>query len=100
MVSDLQISTRIIGLDTIRDSGGLALSSRNSFLSGTEIQKARQLYDSLRQVASALDQGESHFLNLEKQATFLVSNWLSKVFWLLILFLTEPLLSGCSAVSI
>ena len=68
MVSDLQIGTRIVGLDTIRDSGGLALSSRNSFLSELEIQKARQLYSSLKQVASALDQGESNFLDLEKQA--------------------------------
>ena len=68
MVSDLQIGTRIVGLDTIRDPGGLALSSRNSFLSELEIQKARQLYSSLKQVASALDQGESNFLDLEKQA--------------------------------
>ena len=68
MVSDLQIDTRIVGLDTIRDSGGLALSSRNNTLSELEIQKARQLYSSLKQVASALDQGESNFLALEKQA--------------------------------
>ena len=48
MTKDLEIDTRIVGLEIIRDANGLALSSRNSFLSDKEICKARQIYLSLK----------------------------------------------------
>ena len=69
MTKDLEIDTQIVGLEIVRDTGGLALSSRNSALSEIEIDKARQLYRSLRKVARALHQREFKFSKLEKQAS-------------------------------
>ena len=68
MTKDLEINTRIVGLETIRDAGGLALSSRNSFLSDIDINKARQLYRSLRDAADALNRSDLQFSDLEKQS--------------------------------
>ena len=68
MTKDLEINTRIIGLETIRDAGGLALSSRNCFLSEIEIDKARQLYRSLQDAADALFRNEVKFSDLENKS--------------------------------
>ncbi|MBL4589474.1 MAG: pantoate--beta-alanine ligase [Alphaproteobacteria bacterium] len=53
MVKDLNISVHVIGCKIIRDAEGLALSSRNAYLSDDDIQVARQLNVILKQ-ASAL----------------------------------------------
>jgi len=43
MVRDLDLPVRIVGLPTIRDGHGLALSSRNAYLSEAELAVARSL---------------------------------------------------------
>ena len=47
MVKDLQMNIKIITVPTVRDPDGLAVSSRNVYLSAQERQAARVLYQSL-----------------------------------------------------
>lgn len=47
MSQELFLPTQIIGIDTVRAQDGLALSSRNGYLSETERQEAPQLFLSL-----------------------------------------------------
>lgn len=54
---DLDIPVEIIGAPTVRDAEGLAMSSRNAYLSPTELTVARQLNKILRSTARALELG-------------------------------------------
>ena len=68
MTKDLNIDTQIVGLEIVRDDGGLALSSRNNFLSELEIRKARQIYRSLQKTAKLINHSDVKFQDLEKLA--------------------------------
>ena len=48
MVTDLNYNIQICGGPTVRDQNGLALSSRNNYLSSTEQKQASILYNTLR----------------------------------------------------
>lgn len=61
LVRDLNMPVEIIGAPTVRADDGLALSSRNGFLSEQERAAAPILYRSLQQIADALKAGESDF---------------------------------------
>jgi pantoate--beta-alanine ligase len=57
MARDLDIPVRIIGCPTVREADGLAMSSRNRFLSAEERAKAPLLFEALSQAATALRDG-------------------------------------------
>lgn len=54
---DLDLPVEIVGAETVRDKHGLALSSRNAYLSDVELGVARQLNRILRDTAAALAAG-------------------------------------------
>jgi pantoate--beta-alanine ligase len=58
MVKQFAMPINIVGGETQRNEAGLALSSRNGYLSPTERQQAVQLSATLKTVASALRAGE------------------------------------------
>ncbi|WP_350334644.1 pantoate--beta-alanine ligase [Coralliovum pocilloporae] len=57
MARDLNLPTQIIGGETVREPDGLALSSRNAYLSDEERRKATRLILTLRETAIALKAG-------------------------------------------
>ena len=57
LVRDLDIPTDIVGSPTMRDGHGLALSSRNAYLSGPELAIARQLNGVLAEAGLAAASG-------------------------------------------
>ena len=61
MVNDLNMSVTIHGVPTVREVDGLAMSSRNGYLSATERQIAPMLYQVLCQVRQAILSGVSDY---------------------------------------
>lgn len=68
MVEDLQIPVQIEGMATVREADGLAMSSRNGYLTVEERAKAPAVYQVLTQTAEALQAGDQDFKSLEESA--------------------------------
>ncbi len=60
MVMDLNMDIQIIGLPTVRERDGLAMSSRNSYLSAEERQSALSLKKSLNLAERLFNEGEKN----------------------------------------
>lgn len=58
MARDLDLPTEILAVPTVRDAEGLALSSRNQYLSAAELGVARQLNKVLARAAAELRHGQ------------------------------------------
>jgi pantoate--beta-alanine ligase len=59
MARDLDIPTKILGLRTLREKDGLAMSSRNAYLSAVERRAAPTLHIVLTECAARLKAGQS-----------------------------------------
>jgi pantoate--beta-alanine ligase len=68
MVRDLCMPTEIRGVATMRESDGLAMSSRNGYLDAAQRDRAIRLYQVLGAVKAALESGSRDFAALEQQA--------------------------------
>lgn len=68
MVEQLNLPVRIVGAETVRAADGLALSSRNQYLSETERGEAVFLYHTLQEMRQAILQGERNFEQLQQRA--------------------------------
>ena len=68
MVDDLAMPVRIIGVETMREPDGLAMSSRNGYLSAGERATAPLLYRVISGLAQALRDGSGDFAGLQAQA--------------------------------
>ena len=68
-VEDLNFDIRIVGVDTGRATDGLALSSRNGYLTEAERMQAPQLYQALSDMAAQIRAGRQDYANLEQAAS-------------------------------
>jgi pantoate--beta-alanine ligase len=66
MVADLGMSIRIVGAPTVREPDGLAMSSRNQYLSADERKRAAKVYETLQWVGEQLRSGRRDFAMLSK----------------------------------
>jgi pantoate--beta-alanine ligase len=66
MAKDLDLPLKVVGVPTVREKDGLALSSRNAYLSEPERQAAPALYRALKAVAKRIRQGEPIEIVLEE----------------------------------
>ncbi|MBB6136420.1 pantoate--beta-alanine ligase [Massilia aurea] len=68
MARQFAMPTQIIGAETYRAEDGLALSSRNGYLSATERAEAPTLYQNLNAVADSVRGGERDIAQVEARA--------------------------------
>ena len=68
MAADLCMRVKIVGAPIARDTDGLALSSRNSFITGEERPRANQLNKSLEWAKQQILDGARDFGRIEAEA--------------------------------
>lgn len=67
MVGDLNFPVKIIGVPTVREPSGLALSSRNQYLSTAEKMQAAHIYQALQRAQQEFHRGQHDPRCLERQ---------------------------------
>ncbi len=68
MVRQFNLPVNVLGGETLRSPEGLALSSRNSYLSPAEREQAPQLHAALATLAQAVRSGSTDFASLQEAA--------------------------------
>ena len=66
MVADLCLPVEIVGAPTVRDADGLAMSSRNQYLTPTERLVAPRIYETLQAAVKRLSTGDVEFASIER----------------------------------
>jgi len=69
MVRQFNLPIEIIAGETVRESSGLALSSRNSYLNESQHAAASQLNRALQGIVQEIQNGQKDYLALEQQAS-------------------------------
>jgi len=67
MVQSFNLPIRIVPAETVRADDGLALASRNNYLSPAERQEAPRLYRTLQHIADEIAAGRTDYANLEAE---------------------------------
>ncbi len=73
MTTDLCHPITILSAPIVRDKHGLALSSRNNFLTDVELKIAPRLNQILNIIKQSILDGETNFLEIEKQANQIIN---------------------------
>lgn len=68
MVADLALPIEIIGLPTVRETGGLAMSSRNQYLTPAERARAPLLFQTLARAKNRIESGSRDYPAIENDA--------------------------------
>jgi len=74
MVLDLNYSIKIIGCPTIRESNGLAMSSRNQYLSDQEKNKAALIYRVLRLAKKSIQEKQKKISEIKNEMSLKLLN--------------------------
>ena len=74
MVSDLNIRTEVVRVPTVRDSDGLAISSRNAYLTKNERDSATIIYKSLTLAQKLHSKGVKNVDSIKKSMSELISS--------------------------
>lgn len=69
LVRQFNLPIEIIGVETMRESDGLAMSSRNGYLTPMQRGEAPRLHKALKLVVEAIQKGNHDFIAVEKQTT-------------------------------
>ena len=69
MTTALCFPVQVIGIDTVREASGLAMSSRNGYLSADELQRASALYRTLCATRDAIIAGDRDYAALAAKAS-------------------------------
>ena len=70
LVKSLLLPIEIIGLPTVREKSGLAMSSRNNYLSQSDRQRAPMLHECIKTTIKSIKNGVIDYVYLEKEAKF------------------------------
>jgi pantoate--beta-alanine ligase len=68
LVKDLNLPIKVICGETVREDDGLALSSKNRYLSEEERALAPKIHETLDEIGHELENGQRNFEDLETQA--------------------------------
>ncbi len=72
MVEDLNLDVQLIGMPIVREPDGLAMSSRNAYLSSQERKEATVLYSALQKVQSLIGEGVTEAAQLRSEMETIV----------------------------
>jgi len=74
LVKQFNFPIIIIGVDTVRESTGLAMSSRNGYLTTEQYKQANQLNKALQDIVYSVKMGNNDYVRLEQDAKDSLNN--------------------------
>lgn len=69
MARSLDMAVEVLGIPTVRAADGLALSSRNGYLTAAQRRQAAAINRSIAAIASAMERGERDYAALERRGS-------------------------------
>ncbi len=79
MTCDMNMNVRITGCKTLREKDGLALSSRNAYLTPEEWERAGRISRTLLETKKSVVQGEKNVERLKRRAFKMLSSFVDKI---------------------
>ncbi len=74
MVRQFNLPIEIMAGETVRETNGLAMSSRNGYLTDAQRDAASQLNSALQSIVNAIKSGKNDFVSLENTAAQMLTN--------------------------